>query len=220
MNGIHDLGGAHGHGPILNDPNEPVFSHDWERRTFSLFASLFVGGHFNVDEFRHAIERMDPAHYLEGSYYEHWLHSFETLLVEKGVITAAELAQGKSDPAAAASNAPVLTQEMVALVVNTGGSARIDEEVAPKFRVGDRVRTKNINPVTHTRLPRYARSKVGTIEIDHGVFVTPDAAAHGLGEKPQHVYSVSFTAKELWGEDASPNDTVRIDLWDEYLEVV
>ena len=83
MNGIHDLGGMHGLGPILNEENEPYFHHEWERRVFPLFASLFVGGHFNVDEFRHAIERMDPAHYLEASYYEHWLHAFETLLLEK-----------------------------------------------------------------------------------------------------------------------------------------
>ena len=96
MNGIHDLGGMHGLGPILNEENEPYFHHEWERRVFPLFASLFVGGHFNVDEFRHAIERMDPAHYLEASYYEHWLHAFETLLLEKGVITADEL--GWLDP--------------------------------------------------------------------------------------------------------------------------
>jgi nitrile hydratase len=91
MNGIHDLGGMHGLGPILTEENEPYFHHEWERRVFPLFASLFVGGHFNVDEFRHAIERMDPAHYLEASYYEHWLHAFETLLLEKGVITVEEL---------------------------------------------------------------------------------------------------------------------------------
>jgi nitrile hydratase beta subunit len=91
MNGIHDLGGMHGIGPIVREENEPVFHHDWERRMFALFISTFAGGHFNVDEFRHAIERMDPAHYLESSYYEHWLHAVETLLVEKGVISKAEL---------------------------------------------------------------------------------------------------------------------------------
>jgi len=92
MNGIHDLGGMHGMGAVTTEENEPPFHHEWERRTFSLFASLFVGGHFNVDMFRHAIERMNPAHYLEESYYEHWMHAFETLLLEKGVITPEELA--------------------------------------------------------------------------------------------------------------------------------
>lgn len=119
MNGIHDLGGMHGLGPILNEENEPYFHHEWERRVFPLFASLFVGGHFNVDEFRHAIERMDPAHYLEASYYEHWLHAFETLLLEKGVITADEL-WGGSTPAPCAPGTPVLTQDIVAMVVSTG----------------------------------------------------------------------------------------------------
>lgn len=111
---------------------------------------------------------------------------------------------------------PVLTQEMVSMVVSTGGSARVSHDVAPRFRVGDWVRTKNFNPTTHTRLPRYARDKVGRIEIAHGVFITPDTAAHGLGEHPQHVYSVSFTAQALWGEPRP--DKVFIDLWDDYLE--
>lgn len=215
MNGIHDLGGMHGLGPILNEENEPYFHHEWERRVFPLFASLFVGGHFNVDEFRHAIERMDPAYYLEASYYEHWLHAFETLLLEKGVITADEL-WGGSTPAPCAPGTPVLTQDIVAMVVSTGASARVSHDIAPRFKAGDRVRAKNINPTTHTRLPRYVRGKIGRIETDHGVFITPDTAAHGLGEHPQHVYSVSFTALELWGTPRP--DNVYIDLWDDYLE--
>ncbi|MEC5344932.1 nitrile hydratase subunit beta [Brenneria populi] len=215
MNGIHDLGGMHGLGPIITEENEPNFHYDWERRVFPLFASLFVGGHFNVDEFRHAIERMDPAHYLEASYYEHWLHAFETLLLEKGVITLDEL-RGTAKPTPAAPGTPVLTKEMVQPVVSTGASARVGHDAAPRFKQGDRIRTKNIHPETHTRLPRYARGKTGTVVADHGVFITPDTAAHGLGEHPQHVYSVCFTAKELW--DKLTPDKVYIDLWDDYLE--
>ncbi len=168
-----------------------------------------------MDEFRHAIERMDPAHYLEASYYEHWLHAFETLLLEKRVITADEL-WGGSTPAPCAPGTPVLTQDIVAMVVSTGASARVSHDIAPRFKAGDRVRAKNINPTTHTRLPRYVRGKIGRIETDHGVFITPDTAAHGLGEHPQHVYSVSFTALELWGTPRP--DNVYIDLWDDYLE--
>ena len=215
MNGIHDLGGMHGLGPIPTEENEPYFHHEWERRVFPLFASLFVGGHFNVDEFRHAIERMAPTEYLQSSYYEHWLHAFETLLLAKGAITVEEL-WGGAKPAPCKPGTPVLTQDMVSIVVSTGGSARVSHDVAPRFRVGDWVRTKNFNPTTHTRLPRYARDKVGRIEIAHGVFITPDTAAHGLGEHPQHVYSVSFTAQALWGEPRP--DKVYIDLWDDYLE--
>lgn len=219
MNGIHDLGGVHGMGAVITEENEPPFHHEWERRTFSLFASLFVGGHFNVDMFRHAIERMDPAHYLEESYYEHWMHAFETLLLEKGVITPEELA-GIQQPGEASADIPVLRQEMVQAVIMTGASARVETDIPASFRAGDRVRAKNINPVGHTRLPRYVRGKTGTIVIDHGVFITPDTVAHGLGDHPQHVYSVSFDATELWGENAPAKDTVRIDLWDDYLEAL
>ena len=95
MNGIHDLGGMDGLGPINPEQNEPVFHDDWERRVFAMFISAFAGGHFNVDQFRHSIERMDPAHYLETSYYEHWLHALETLLTENGALTREELAARK-----------------------------------------------------------------------------------------------------------------------------
>lgn len=156
MNGVHDLGGMHGFGPVLTEENEPVFHHDWERRIFPLFASLFVGGHFNVDEFRHSIERMEPAEYLQSSYYEHWLHAFETLLLEKGVISAAEL-QGTVKPSSPAQPPTVLTPDIVEAVILGGASSRAKEPVGGRFRVGDRVRTKNLNPTTHTRLPRYAR---------------------------------------------------------------
>ncbi len=91
MNGVHDLGGMHGFGPIAPEPDEPVFHADWERQVFGMFVTVFAGGHFNVDEFRYAIERMPPAHYLESSYYAHWLHALETLLAERGVITPAEM---------------------------------------------------------------------------------------------------------------------------------
>ena len=91
MNGAHDLGGMHGLGPINPEPNEPVFHEEWERRMFGLFIATFAGGHFNVDQFRHAIERMHPAHYLDSPYYEHWLHACEALLVEGGALSHKEL---------------------------------------------------------------------------------------------------------------------------------
>ncbi|MFT0171420.1 SH3-like domain-containing protein [Paraburkholderia mimosarum] len=115
---------------------------------------------------------------------------------------------------------PVLTKEMVPTVVATGASARRDVEVSANFSAGDIVRVKNINPVTHTRLPRYTRGRIGTVELDQGVFPTPETSAHGKGEHPQHVYNVSFSARELWGDEASPRDKVYVDLWDDHLEKV
>ena len=113
----------------------------------------------------------------------------------------------------------LLTPEMVPVIAATGASARVEARVAPRFRVGDRVRVRNHNPTTHTRLPGYLRGKLGTIEQDYGVFVFPDTHAHGLGEKPQHCYSVRFTARELWGPTASDRDTLRVDVFDDYMDL-
>ncbi len=106
MNGIHDLGGMHGLGPIIREENEPIFHAEWERRVFAMFAGTFVFAGYSVDEFRHAIEKIDPAHYLESSYYEHWLHAFEDLLIKRGIVTRQEyddriekLQKGASDVA-------------------------------------------------------------------------------------------------------------------------
>lgn len=216
MNGIHDLGGMHGFGAVTRERDEPVFHAAWERRVFGLFAPAFAAGLFCVDEFRHAIERMGAAAYLESSYYEHWLHAIETLALEKGMVTAEELRQAhaigsppRRDPALRAADVPAL--------VRAGASARVAADVKPRFKEGDMVVVKNIHPRTHTRLPRYCRDKLGCIDRDHGVFVFPDSAAHGKGEKPQHCYSVYFSAQELWGTQASRNDSVYVDLWDDYL---
>jgi hypothetical protein len=112
----------------------------------------------------------------------------------------------------------VLTQDMVSGVIAGGASCRVDAEVAPKFRPGDRIIARNLNAARHTRLPRYVRGKRGVVEHDHGVFVFPDTSAHSQGEKPQHVYSVKFSARELWGPEASPRDHLYIDLWDDYMD--
>ena len=103
-------------------------------------------------------------------------------------------------------------------LVAKGTPASRNTPAAPRFHVGQRVRARNINPTGHTRLPRYARGKFGIVDRDHGVFVFPDSNAHFLGEMPQHVYSVRFTARELWGEQAKPKDTVMVAMWDDYLE--
>jgi nitrile hydratase len=115
---------------------------------------------------------------------------------------------------------PSLTKDMVPGLVATGGSCRVDVDVPPRFGPGDQIIARNLHPAHHTRLPRYVRGKRGVVERDHGVFVFPDSSAHGQGEKPQHVYSVKFSARELWGPDASPRDHLYIDLWDDYMDRV
>jgi nitrile hydratase len=216
VNGIHDMGGMHGMGPVRIEKNEPVFHEPWEGRAFALNLAVRAGKG-NIDNSRHGIELLPPADYLRMSYYEKWTARLEELLVKAGVVTREEIESGK--PAAGSpKGTPALTAAMVPVTLGRGGPARRNVQAAPRFKAKQRVRARNINPTGHTRLPRYARGKVGAIVRDHGVFVFPDTNALFQGEKPQHVYSVRFAARELWGDQASPRDAVYLDLWDDYLE--
>ena len=215
MNGIHDMGGMHGMGPIEPEKNEPVFHAAWEGRAFAL--SMAVDGDWPYGADRYQIELIPPEEYLRQSYYEKWVTSLVELMVKAGMVTPAEIASGKAiEPRTKASH--VLTAAEVPSVVAAGDPASRKVPATPHFRAGQHVRARNMNPVGHTRLPRYTRGKIGTIERDYGVFEFPDTSAKGLGEKPQHVYSVRFAARELWGEQARRYDSVYVDLWDDYLE--
>ena len=217
MNGVHDMGGMHGMGPIQYEKNEPVFHAPWEARVYAMNRALGALGKWNIDASRHQRELIPPAEYLRMSYYEKWFTALVELAIKRELVTRAEIESGK--PAPGSSKAvPALTPEKVAETLGRGAPAMRDVRVAPRFKVGQRVRARNINPAGHTRLPRYARGKVGTIDRDHGVYVFPDTNAHFQGEKPQHVYSIRFAARELWGSQASPRDAVYIDMWDDYLE--
>ena len=217
MNGIHDMGGMHGMGPIQHEKNEPVFHHAWEGRVFALRRAAGAWGKWNIDASRYEVELVPPADYLRMSYYERQFTAFLEILVRRGLLTRAERESGMPDVGSPKS-VPPLTVEKVAVLVAKGAPTSRNVPVAPRFQSGQRVHARNINPVGHTRLPRYARGKTGTVERDHGVFVFPDTNAHFLGEKPQHVYSVRFGARELWGERAAPQDSVYLDIWDDYLE--
>jgi nitrile hydratase beta subunit len=207
MNGIHDLGGMDGFGNVVREEHEPVFHARWEARMFAIATALLGARLANVDEFRHAIERIPPADYLASSYYERWMRAIETLLIEKGALSRQALASS----GALADNA----EETVApaKVAPVKSSAR---RLKAKYRAGDLVRARNLNPAGHTRLPRYVRGRAGVIRRDLGVYVLPDTNAHQAGENPQHVYSVAFDAHELWGKHA--HERIYIDLWEDYLE--
>ena len=217
MNSIHDMGGMHGMGPIKPEKNEPVFRARWEGRVFALNRAVGAWGTWNIDASRHQKELIPAAEYLRISYYERFLIGMTELLIKTGLVTRAEVENGK--PARGSKPVtPALTADKVPLLVDRGAPASRNIPIAPKFRVGQHVRARNINPTGHTRLPRYARGKLGTVERDHGVFVFPDTNAHFLGEHPQRVYSVRFAARELWGEQASSQDAVYVNLWDDHLE--
>jgi nitrile hydratase subunit beta len=210
------MGGMDGFGPVVREQNEPVFHAGWERRMYALVGPAMGAAQVNIDEFRHAIERIPPARYLASSYYERWIAAAETILVEHGVVTREELL-AKQDAS--------IDRRQIANAVASRGPAPIKDKPGSKpararFARGDRVRARNLNPSGHTRLPRYVRGKAGIIARDWGVFVFPDTNAHHAGTKPQHCYSVSFDARELWGKPANSRERLYIDLWEDYLEPI
>jgi nitrile hydratase subunit beta len=216
MNGVHDMGGMHGMGPIVVEKNEPVFHAPWEARVIAMRRAVAFSGKLPVF-LRPAIERITAADYLRMSYYEKWFTALVEQLIETGLATRAEIESGK--PAeGSAKGVPALTASEAATVPFRVSPAFLNVAVAPHFQAGQRVRARNMHPVGHTRLPRYVRGRTGVIEMDRGVQAFPDTVAQALGQKPQHVYSVRFAARELWGEQASPRDAVYLDLWDDYLE--
>jgi nitrile hydratase beta subunit len=219
VNGVHDMGGMQGMGAIERETLEPTFHMAWEGRVYALMRTLRTRtGLWNLDAFRHGLEVLPPADYLRMTYYERWFAWLLTTVVAAGDATQAEIDSGKPGPGERKS-APLLAAEAVPAMVANRGSARRPAAATPRFKASQRVRARNIHPTGHTRLPRYARGKIGVIGLDRGVFVFPDTNARQQGEKPQHLYSVRFEARELWGERASARDFVHIDMWDEYLEL-
>jgi nitrile hydratase len=216
MNGVHDLGGMHAMGPVEIERDEPVFHSQWEARVLALNLACNFHRMWNIDMGRYAREQMPPAEYLAATYYEKWLFGLNKLLVGQGLVTAKELETGRAQSKAGGGN--VLRVPEVAGYLRVRRNARLDDDVAPKFKAGDRVLTHNDHPVGHTRLPRYARGRRGVIDRDHGVFIFPDSHAMTRDKKPQHCYSVRFAARELWGPGACARDGVYVDLWDDHLD--
>jgi len=216
MNGAHDLGGTMGFGPIAPEANEPVFHAEWERRAFALTIAMGLHGRWNIDMSRYARENRDPRDYLGSSYYELWLKGLETVLVQTGLASAGELATGRPEGPPSGVTPP--DPKTVAPLLARGFPANLPADIPARFGVGDRVRVRDMTTPGHTRAPRYCRGRVGQVVMDHGVFIFPDTHAHGAGQKPQHLYSVRFAGRDLWGDFASPRDAVHVDLWDDYLD--
>lgn len=223
MNGVHDIGGTDGLGPVPFSKEEPVWRAEWERTAFGMFAMPFRAGFFGVDSFRHAVEKLHPAVYLMTPYYQHWMHSAEHHGVAKGILDPAEIEERtryyleNPDAPLPEREDPELL-EFVDAVVKAGVPAGREVEQAPAFAVGDQVTVTDSSPFGHTRKARYVRGKTGEIVLAHGAFVYPDSAGTGGDEAPEHVYTVRFTNTELWGEDtAEPNGSVYIDVFEPYI---
>jgi len=227
MNGVFDLAGTDGIGPVVVPDEEPVFRAEWEKAVFPMFAMCFRAGFFGVDEFRHGIELIDPTSYLNSPYYEHWVHTVEHYGEMRGVLDLEELERrtqfyldNPDAPLPEHADDPELLG-FVEAVVKAGATAKRESDKVAQFQVGDIVRVGRMAPKGHTRRARYIRGAVGEIARAHGVFIYPDTAGNGLGEAPEHVYTVRFSAEELWGEDAAePNQSVYFDVWEPYIQLV
>lgn len=216
MNGAHDCGGMMGFGPVVTEENEPVFHMSWEARMFALMSAVGDIGGWTLDEDRAACESMHPGHYINSSYYEHWLNGIEILLQKHGLANAQEIALGvaSSPPKRVTPTLP----EGVWPTVTAPGSYERKVSGPPLFKPGDRVRARLINPRHHTRLPRYLRGHLGEIVHWHGAHVFPDSNAEGKGEDPRHLYTVRFRAADIRGKDT--RDMIHADLWEPYLEAL
>src|SRR5215211_5155474 len=217
MNGVHDLGGMHGFGPVeLGEHGQAAFHEEWEILVFAL-QGITTGRYFNLDAFRYGIERMEPAHYLRSTYYERWLATITTNLIEGGYIASEEL-DARMTLLEEQPDAAFPLPDPESVQVPDPAPKPVLPDLTPRFAVGDAVATRNDHPAGHTRLPRYARDKRGTIHLIHGPEVFADTNAENLGEQPQIVYNVLFDGRELWGDSAEPGTSISIDLWESYLE--
>ena len=218
MNGVHDMGGMHGFGKVEPEPDEPVFHASWEKRVLAMVRAMGATGTHNIDMARFSRESLPPSVYLASSYYKKWLLALENLLQQRGLVAADELAAGR-----ALRPGKPLPRTLAAAdyerVLSHGAYDRPVREPA-RFKVGERVRMRNINPPTHTRLPRYVRGRAGTIEGVRGCHVFADASALGDSDVAHWLYAVVFDSRELWGEGGDPTVTVSVEAWEPYLEAM
>ncbi len=217
MNGVHDMGGMDGFGKVEPEPNEPTFHEQWEARVMAMVRVMGANGGINIDSQRFARESLPPEVYLASSYYKKWFLAIEDQMVARGMVGRDEVDAGHS-----LRQSPPLKRGKFAVAdverVMVRGSFGREAKAPAIFKPGDKVRAKNINPLTHTRLPRYVRGHAGIVERINGCHVFPDTAAHDKGENPQWLYTVVFDARELWGDDADPTLKVSIEAFEPYLE--
>ena len=221
MNGVHDMGGQQGFGPVLLEEKEPLFHAPWESRAMAITVAMGASGQWNIDLSRAARESLPPAIYLSSSYYEIWIRALEKLMLERGMVTQAELASGeqRTSPVQVSK---VLTKDNVDAALKAGSPTERPIDQPALFKVGQKVRARNMHPQGHTRLPRYVRGHVGTVVSLHGGHVFPDG--HTLRATPpfnvpvQWLYTVVFDGPTLWGQHSDPTLEVTVDAWESYLE--
>jgi nitrile hydratase subunit beta len=220
MDGVHDMGGMHGFGRVVEPGGELAYHSPWEPRVFAIQMLVGLEGLGAGPGGRPVREEMEPAHYLAASYYERWLYSAEQRLLRKGTIRPGEV-EGAMERLAAGASVPEHRDAAMAERIRADLRA-VDPMDAPpadaRFDRGQRVRVKRMHPAGHTRCPRYVRGASGVIEGVRGADRLPDRAVYGGQVEPEPVYSVAFRSQELWGPSEEAPWTVLLDLWDSYLD--
>lgn len=210
-----DLGGRDGFGPVTPEPEGELWHETWEPRALALTLAMGATGSWNIDQSRSARETLPD--YAQLSYYRIWLAALQRLMIDRGLVSEAEIAEARMQ-VAPKPLARVLSAANVPAVLARGSATERPDTAPARFAIGARVRTRQGPVDHHTRLPGYAQGRVGTVERVHGTHVFADSNAQGLGEQPQWLYTVAFEGTELWGDEASPGLCVSIDAWDDYLE--
>ncbi len=215
MDGVHDLGGMQGFGPIPVESGDADFRHieEWEKRMWGLARSNLAPG-ITIDWFRHCIERMEPADYLDYAYFNKWCANYFVLMLDNGTITTDEIRRGHVEVPDQIAAVQTLG-DVLESTRRSNASFEMEPSTESLFAVGQRVETNRFAHASHTRLPRYARGVSGTIIAHHGAHALPDRGAEGI-EQGEHLYTVAFAATDLWGGDADPRDDVTLDLWESY----
>lgn len=222
MNGVHDMGGMQGWGPVQVEADEPLFHAAWERRALGLTLAMGASGQWNIDLARSARESLPPATYLGSSYYEIWIRGLEKLMLERGLVSDTELRGGQpAEPPRPLAR--VLRRDEVDAALARGSPATRPGDRPARFKPGDRVRALQMHPPGHTRLPRYVRGHVGTVSLVHGRHVFADrhaatAPGQAFDDRPEWLYTVVFDGRDLWGPQAEPLSSVSVDAWEPYLE--
>ena len=220
MNGVHDMGGQQGFGPVRPEPHEPIFHAPWEAPAMGLTVLMGGSGQWNIDQARSARESLPPAQYLGSSYYQIWLAALERMMLERGLVTEDELRSGRAQQAPVPLR--VISAAQVDEALARGSPADRPARGDARFQLGQRVRARNTHPAGHTRLPRYVRGHAGTIVRIHGAHVLPDrhvAVPPGpQADEGEWLYTVVFDGTELWGGEADPTVQVSVDAWESYLE--
>lgn len=219
MDGMHDLGGMHGFGPVPIEQQNYVFRYDWQRRAFALVQALASPTPYCADQHRQEIERIQPLDYLRLDYFERWVIATEALIEQAGLVSRTELATGKQEFSVdLAKHRPVSSAELIAAMKAGVRLAYPPETKQPRFAAGQAAKVRLNCSEGHTRVPRYLRGHIGRVVADTGVFQFADAVAAGRGPSPERCYTLVFSARLLWGDATEVDDDIYADLWEPYLE--